>query len=120
MKNNNWEKFRTLVAEDENSIARSMSLLPFHPGQLQAHRISPSEAEDRSHEVEFVLERESSDLVDRLWEARGDLPVEQLSEMGFQVGKFLLDVARKMDDLSVSRLLVVGEAYRADRMFETP
>jgi hypothetical protein len=119
MKYNCWEKFRILVAEEESSIARSKSLLPFHPSQLQAQRISPLGTQNTSREVESEIQRESANLVDRLWDARTDVPIEQLSALGLQVGRFLLDVARSMDDLSVNRLLVVGNAYRANRMFET-
>jgi hypothetical protein len=118
MKRKHWEKFRTPVAEEENSIARWLSLLPFHSSQPQTQLFSPSEAEERSGDIEREIQRESSSLVDCLWEARTDVPRERLSEMGLQVGSFLLDVAKSMDDLSVNRLLVVGEAYRANRMFE--
>ena len=120
MKTNNWEEFRTLVAENENSIARSKSLLPPRPERLQARRISPSGPRNISQEVEYAIQRESTNLVDSLWEARTDVPIEQLSAMGLHVWRFLLDVARSMDDLSVSRLLVVGNAYRANRMFQLP
>ena len=117
MKNNQWKRISTLVAEEKKSIARSKGLLPCQPSHLQAQRISPSGAQNASREVEFEIQRESAILVDRLWEARSDVPDEQLTALGTQVGGFLLDVARSMDDLSVSRLLVVGNAYRANRMF---
>ena len=110
-------KFWNRIVREQEVIRQSESSLRFNPNVLHCASFKDERERKISQSNEREIRKRSSRMVSFLLGAKEELTQDQLYVLGSQVENFLLAVARRMDDLSVERLQVVGEAYRAEQVF---